>query len=85
MDEAQPSRERGIRMAEFKRLTVHCRHGPLVWLVVAGEDLDERGLAAAIRPHQRTDLAGVHLEVDRPQSLLAGEGLRETFDRQDNG
>jgi hypothetical protein len=51
-----------------------------VRLVVTGENLDQRGLAAAVLAHQRAHLAGLEIDVDIDQRTLAGEGLRESAD-----
>ena len=44
----------------------------------AADDADQRGLAGAVRPEQRKDLAALDVEIDVVQRLEAGAvGLRE--------
>ncbi len=52
-----------------------------VSLAKALEDLDDRGLACAVRPEQREDLALVHLEGDVPYCFGPLVGLCEMFNR----
>jgi hypothetical protein len=39
--------------------------------VAAGQHLGQGALARAVRPHDGVDLAGVDLQVDAPQNLVA--------------
>ena len=57
-------------------------HPPLVGLVDAGDDLDQRRLAGAVLAHQRMDLAGPKVERDAVERLDAGEGFARGLDRE---
>ena len=49
----------------------------------AADDADQRGLAGAVRPEQREDLAALDLEVDVVQRLETGAiGLRQICERR---
>ena len=61
------------------------RDGPVVGGVDPRQDLDERGLAGAVLPHQRVDLARTHVEVDRVEREGAGEPLGQAGDGQQLG
>jgi len=50
----------------------------------AADDVDQRGLAGAVRAEQREDLALLDLQVDALQRLAAaGVGLGEALDGED--
>ena len=51
----------------------------------AGQDLDQGGLACAVLPDQRVDLAAGHREVDVAECLDAREGLVDAFHHDDVG
>ena len=52
----------------------------------AAHDVDQRGLAGAVRPQQREDLAAPDLQVDAVQRLESGAiGLGEVGDGYDGG
>jgi hypothetical protein len=42
---------------------------------LAGDDIGERRLARAVRPHDGGDLAGLHLEVQPVDDLLVGAAI----------
>ena len=54
-------------------------HGAAVGLQVAGEDVQERRLAGAVRALEENDFAAMQLEVDVRENGVAAEGLRQSF------
>ena len=58
---------------------VEAEHGDLARgrCLVALEDLDDRGLAGAVRPEQGEDLAALHFEVDASHGLDGAEVLAQ--------
>ena len=85
--EADAERLGGLAVAELQRCTVATGtevggRGFAGWLVVAGEDLDQRRLAGAVLPDERVGATGVDRQADVVQSDLSGEYLRQMLDRQ---
>ena len=77
----------GARLAgigEAKGLPVD-RQAARVGLVVAVEDLQERGLAGAVLAQEGEHLAGPHVERDVIERLDVGKGLADTADLEDAG
>ena len=64
-----------------RRVTTEHDNATVVSLAKALEDLDDRGLACAVRPEQREDLALVHLEGNVPHRFGPLVGLCEMFYR----
>ena len=48
----------------------------------AGDEIEERRLAGAVRPDQRVDVAGRHLELEIVERVEAAEALGQPFDRK---
>lgn len=48
-------------------------HVPLVRLIIAGQDLDQCGLARPVVAEQRQDFVGIELEVD---AIEGGNGSK---------
>ena len=48
------------------------RHAAFAQIGDAADDADQRGLARAIRPEQREDLAGLDIQIDVVQRLETG-------------
>ena len=57
-------------------------YGPFRHFVVraAGDDIGQRRLAGAVRPHDRGDLAGVHRQAQPVDDFFAGDGDVEIVD-----
>ena len=80
MHEAQAGGPSSGRGAEREGLPGDLGFGAGVGLVVAGEDLDESRLAAAVLSDQRVDLARGDLEIDPAKRPLGAKGLRHVPD-----
>ena len=63
-----------------RRVEAQHPHGPAVDAAVPLEDLDRRGLARAVGPEEREQLAAANLERDVVEHLAAGVGLAEALD-----
>ena len=48
----------------------------------AGQEIEERGLAGAVRPDQRVDVAAPHIHAQVVQRVEAAEALGQAFDRE---
>jgi hypothetical protein len=77
VDEAEPVVAGSRDLAEAEGLAVEFGHRTRLRVVVAGEDLDQGGLAGAVGTDQGVDLAGHDLEIDVLQRLGAAESLRQ--------
>jgi len=51
------------------------RDGAAAQRIEAGNDVDQRRLARAVRPDQAQDLALAHIEIDIAQRLQSAEAL----------
>ncbi len=74
VDRGDPGRQRGLRVGERDRLAVP-QDRPLVDVVRAGQDLDQRGLAGAVLAEQAVHLARAYDEVDTVEGAYARELL----------
>jgi len=83
VDEPDVAEAAGVAVPEVEALTVVPGDRSRVGLVVAREQLDQRGLPRTVLTDQRVDLAGPHVEVDRVQGLRPGEGLGDVLERED--
>ena len=75
--DADPLAERALAAAGVEAEDAHVAG---VGAAVAFEDLDERGLAGAVRAEQREHLAAADLEVDAVERLHAVVGLAQAAD-----
>ena len=69
----------GIEVEQILAVVKHFAAGDVI-AVAAGEHRGERALAAAIRPHDRMDFAGIDGEVDAFENLFALHTGAEVFD-----
>jgi hypothetical protein len=80
VDEAQPRRRRRLGVAQRELGVVDPGLRPVVGLVEAREDLDERGLARAVVAEQGEHLAAASLDGDVVQRPGSRKGLGQAFD-----
>ena len=69
----------GIEVEQVLAAVKHFAAGDVV-AVASGQDRGERALAAAVRPHDGVDFAGVDGEVDAFEDLFALDAGAEVFD-----
>ena len=82
VDEAEPGVEGGRRRPERERDTGDLGDGARIRLVVAGEDLDDRGLAGSVLADEGVDLPDADVQVDVVEGPLSREGLAQPDDAQ---
>ena len=73
-----------MRARGFDLLTREC-DAAAIGTVVAGNDIDERRLARAIRPDEAEDLAAADFDIDARKRLHAGKRLAHAGRRQQWG
>jgi hypothetical protein len=81
VDHRDAGADRGRRAREAYRLAVH-QHAARIGLVLAAENLQQRGLARAVLAHEAMDLPAVHVERDAVECPHAGEDLADIVETQ---